>query len=153
ATVIERIVTQWGEPLAKANAGLSAEQLRAMLNAMRADHLLAASLAGSLNGLRDVLAQAVSAPRKASIGGVKALGDVHDDLTYTPINPCRIVDTRLGAGGFMTDDTARDWNVVRPGSNFVDQGGAGTDCTIPAGPSAVLANFAVTGSSQSGVLF
>ena len=42
-TVIDRIVTQWGEPLAQSSVRLSSEQLRTMLNGLRADHLLAAS--------------------------------------------------------------------------------------------------------------
>lgn len=65
----------------------------------------------------------------------------------------RIVDTRLGGGGFLVNNTERDWKVSRPGGNFTDQGGASSDCGIPASPAVVLANFAVTGSSQPGVLF
>src|SRR2546429_2575795 len=56
-TVVERIDSQWGEALAYSGAGVSRPQLREMLMGLRADHLLAASLAGSLTGLRDVLAQ------------------------------------------------------------------------------------------------
>src|SRR4051812_31295442 len=50
ATVVERIVVQWGDALANAGTGISAEQLREMLLGMRADHLFAASLAGNLEG-------------------------------------------------------------------------------------------------------
>ena len=100
--------------------------------------------------MRDVVADALTAtPRRPQ---TKALGDSTNDLVYTPINPCRIVDTRLGAGGFLGNNGARDWNTARPGGSFADQGGANNDCGIPAGPAAVLANFAVTGSSQPGVL-
>ena len=59
ATVIDRIVGEWGEALVKSNAGIDAAQLREMLTAMRADQLLAASLAGSLEGLRNVVAAAL----------------------------------------------------------------------------------------------
>src|ERR1043165_5917961 len=52
ATVIDRIVADWGPALAKTNAGIDATQLRHLLEGMRADHLLAASLAGSVDGLR-----------------------------------------------------------------------------------------------------
>src|SRR5436190_1825454 len=61
ATVIDRIVSQWGELLAQSDGGLNAEQLRTMLATLRADHLLAASLAGTLEGLRDVLAHTLLA--------------------------------------------------------------------------------------------
>src|SRR5258705_11275080 len=60
ATVIDRVVTQWGEPLTQSGAGLNAEQLREMLGGLRADYLLAASLAGTLGGLRNVLALTVT---------------------------------------------------------------------------------------------
>ena len=155
ATVIDRIVTQWAEPLAQSSAALSAQQLRTLLSGLRADHLLAASLAGNLEGLRNAISTAVTSTAVVapSLLRTKALGDGNDDLVYTPINPCRIVDTRLGAGGFLGNDTERDWKVSRPGGNFTDQGGSSSDCTIPANPAAVLANFAVTGSSSPGVLF
>jgi hypothetical protein len=153
-TVIERIVAQWGAPLAASGAGLDGEQLRALLADLRADQLLAASLAGTLDGLRDVVANALpTTPLRGRPLQAKALGDSASDLVYTPINPCRIVDTRGGAGGFLGNNTARDWNTARPGGSFADQGGANNDCGIPGEPAAVLANFAVTGSSQPGVLF
>ena len=75
---------------------MSGEQLREMLFAMRADQLLAASLAGSINGLRDVLAHALT-PRESTKPRslpAKALGDLGDDVVYTPVTPCRLVETR-----------------------------------------------------------
>src|SRR5262249_25598464 len=59
-TVVDRIVTAWGDPLADADAGLTREQLRALLTGLRSDQLLAASLAGSLEGLRNVIANALT---------------------------------------------------------------------------------------------
>jgi hypothetical protein len=98
STVVERIVNEWGDRLAISGAQVTRAQLREMLFAMRADQLLAASLAGSITGLRDVLAHAVGGATAGTprLTPVKALGDGGDDLVYTPINPCRIVDTRLG---------------------------------------------------------
>jgi hypothetical protein len=43
-TVVERVVREWGEALAASDAGINVEQLRATLNGMRADYLLAASV-------------------------------------------------------------------------------------------------------------
>ena len=64
-----------------------------------------------------------------------ALGDSTDDLVYTPITPCRIVDTRPafgGAGGALAAQETRTFS----GAGGVDQGGAGTCSgytgTIPA---------------------
>ena len=95
ATVIDRIVADWGAALVKANAGIDASQLRSLLEAMRADHLLAASLAGSLDGLRQVLSGALQ-PREQGGVTVKALGDGSIDVVYTPVTPCRLIETRPG---------------------------------------------------------
>ena len=101
ATVVERIDAAWGEALAYSGAGVSRSQLREMLMGLRADQLLAASLAGSLTGLRDVLAQSVTASTaaKPTLFQTKALGDAADDLVYTPVSPCRLFDTRTSQGG------------------------------------------------------
>src|SRR5437870_1795695 len=60
STVVERVVTQWGDALAGSGAGLTKEQLQALLTGLRSDQLLAASLAGSLDGLRNVIANALT---------------------------------------------------------------------------------------------
>ena len=96
-TVIDRIVADWSAPLAKSSAGIDAAALRILLNGMRADQLLAASLAGTVDGLRQVIAGSLGA-HDAALGkaaaGVKALGDAGDDLAYTPVTPCRLIETR-----------------------------------------------------------
>src|SRR5207248_2343033 len=95
-TVVERIVNEWGDNLVVSGAGVTREQLRAMLFAMRADQLLAASLVGSITGLRDVLAHALAVPATVAsrLTQVKALGDATNDIVYTPVTPCRLVETR-----------------------------------------------------------
>ena len=116
-TVVERIVNEWGDKLTAASAGVNREQLREMLFAMRADHLLAASLAGSIEGLRDVLAHSLTTAATARPGlqQMKALGDSGDDVVYTPVTPCRLVETRgtfaavyQGGGAFAGGDTRND---------------------------------------------
>jgi hypothetical protein len=140
ATVVDRIVADWSEAFAKSNAGIDANQLRILLEGMRADRLLAASLAGTLDGLRKVIAGSVAA-QDATIGkgeaSIKALGDAADDVVYTPVTPCRLVETRgtfaavyQGAGPFSGGE-------IR---NYAVQGGNGVCLTqLPAGlnPSAV----------------
>src|SRR5262245_10364682 len=100
ATVVDRVVANWGDALVGADAGLGKEELRALLTGLRSDQLLAASLAGSLDGLRNVIANALTAnaPVAAGLVHTKALGDPTSDLVYTPVTPCREVDTR-NAGG------------------------------------------------------
>jgi hypothetical protein len=114
-TVIERIVSQW----AAADARLDAVQLRATLASLRADDLLAASLAGTPQGVGDVLANAQGATPKASDGLVqtKALGDSAIDVVYTPVTPCRLVETRgtfaavYQGGGAFSGGTSRNYTV------------------------------------------
>src|SRR5205814_9355373 len=60
-TVVERIVNEWGDRLAISGVEVTREQLREILFVMRADQLLAARLAGSVTGSRDVLAIALIA--------------------------------------------------------------------------------------------
>jgi hypothetical protein len=140
--VIERVVGEWGDRLASSNAGISRAQLRQILSGLRSDHLLAASLAGSVEGLRDVVSGALvhtDAVVSRSLVHTKSLGDTTDDLVYTPVVPCRIVDTRLGAGGVFLPQTQRDWLTYSPGG-FASQGGSATNCGIPVRPVAVMMN-------------
>jgi hypothetical protein len=138
-TIVDRVVNEWGDKLTGTSAGLNREQMRDMLFAMRADQLLAASLAGSLTGLRDVLAHSLTtaATPKPSMQRVKALGDSADDVVYTPVTPCRLVETRgtfaavyQGGGAFSGGETR----------NYTAEGGNGVCLTqLPAGlnPSAL----------------
>ena len=142
ATVVERIVNQWGDPLAQSNAGISAAQLREILSGLRSDHLLAASLAGSVEGLRDVVSGALvrtDAAVSPTLMHAKSLGDTTDDLVYTPVVPCRIVDTRQTGSGAFQPSTQRDWVAYSPGG-FAAQGGSATNCGIPVRPVAVMFN-------------
>src|SRR5262245_25369647 len=72
-TVVDRIVGQWGQQLSRSDAGVDSSQLRALLMGLRADHLLAASLAGTLKGLRDVVANALVAADAKALMRTKAL--------------------------------------------------------------------------------
>ena len=65
-----------------------------------------------------------------------ALGDTIDDLVYTPVTPCRIVDTR-NAGGVISAGTTRDFDV--DGSSFTGQGGSAGSCGIPYGVARAVA--------------
>ena len=151
STVVERIVNQWGDRLAASNAGIGAAELREMLSAMRSDHLLAASLAGTLEGLRDVVAKTLipTGEGKASLLQPKALGDTSDDLVYTPVVPCRIVDTR-NAGGAIGASSSRDFKVWVSSGGFTAQGGSATNCNIPANPTAVVLNITAVTPAGAG---
>jgi hypothetical protein len=82
-------------------------------------------------------------------GGLETsrLGDSQTDLVYTPVIPCRIIDTRL-AGGVLPAGTTRHFRVA--GADYSDQGGSATGCGVPYGPTtAAVVNFvAVTPAGQ-----
>lgn len=100
----------------------------------------------------DSMARASLAPasvRAADLG--KALGSAAADLVYTPITPCRILDTRV-AGGTLAGGFSRDFNaVVGSGGNFSSQGGSNTDCgAVAAGQAAVVINLTAVTPSGAG---
>src|SRR5258706_3819739 len=83
----------------------------------------------------------VSAQEKAASTGKGPLnlGDSQADLVYTPVTPCRIIDTRL-AGGPIAGGTTRSFRVT--GTDLSAQGGSATGCGIPSGPAtAAVINF------------
>jgi hypothetical protein len=90
----------------------------------------------------DTMARASLAPTVSQSQIVAAkLGDATVDLVYTPITPCRILDTRV-AGGTIAGGFSRDFKaVVGGGGNFSSQGGSATDCgMVSAGQAAVVIN-------------
>ncbi|MFO1303329.1 MAG: tail fiber domain-containing protein [Burkholderiales bacterium] len=139
ATVVDRVVAQWGDELARSNAGITQAQLREMLLAMRADQLLAATLAGSLDGLRNVVSASLlpEAEVKPSLLQAKALGDANQDITYVPVTPCRLVETRGTFAAVYQGGGAFAPNQIR---TYTLQGGNGVCLSqLPASvtPSAV----------------
>lgn len=157
ASVVERVVATWGAALARSREAVSIDELRTRLMSLRADRLLGASLAGSEEGLRAAIGF-TSTMAKPTIVQTKALGDLGADVVYTPVTPCRLVETRgTFAAVYQGDGTPSHApvpfapNEIR---NYVVQSGNGV-CTsqLPAGlnPSAVqLQVFGMPTTSVSG---
>lgn len=120
------IVARW-EDAAKASGRWDpnfANDLQAALMKLTPDNLLAAGEASSFEGMMNVLAT-------GKVGRTvlpNALGDVADDLVYTPVAPCRIVDTRSG-GGALGANTTRNFDV--DGTTFTSQGGSTDPAAFP----------------------
>lgn len=82
-----------------------------------------------------------------------ALGSPSSDLVYTPITPCRIVDTRnANSGGAFVAKSTRDfmgWD-----SSFAAQGGAPNPCGLPLSTdnAALAVNFAIVGPATDGYI-
>jgi hypothetical protein len=72
-------------------------------------------------------------------------------LLFTPITPCRIVDTRTG-GGVLTSGVPRAVTVSAGGPtfNYSGQGGNSAGCGLPTDAKSVFFNFTVVAPTASG---
>jgi hypothetical protein len=76
-----------------------------------------------------------------------------DDLLYTPVTPCRIIDTRKTSAGIIGASTQRDFNVFGSSATINDQGGNPTGCPSPLGePLAVHVNMIAVNPTGKGNL-
>jgi len=72
------------------------------------------------------------------------------DLVFTPVTPCRIINTRL-AGGPILAGTTRSFFAA--GSGFTSQGGVAGSCGVPFGPTtAVVVNIVAVDAAGAGDL-
>ena len=81
------------------------------------------------------------------------LGDANQDLVYTPIEPCRIVDTRMPSsrGGPIGADSARSF-YSWVGNFGSMQGGDDSNCGIPPSPAALAINVTAVNPDRDGYL-
>lgn len=128
AAMIDELVAQWGSD------DVTAYQLRATLEHISDSKLVAVWQADSVDAVNTILTGA------ADLDGPLALGDTDQDYVFTPVSPCRIVDTRT-AGGAMTAGSTREFYVYGPGVAMTPQGGNAAGCTSPVGePLGVMIN-------------
>jgi hypothetical protein len=99
--------------------------LSAALVKLMPDNLIEAGDATSYESLMHVLATG----RPNATGLPAALGDTSADLVYTPVTPCRIVDTRFATAGAIIGTTTRAFDA--DGTSFAAQGGSNSSCGIP----------------------
>ena len=77
-------------------------------------------------------------------------GDLNQDLVYTPLQPCRIVDTRNTAAGQIAANSTRSFVAVSA-SSFTGQGGSATNCgTLGLNATAVAINLTVVNPATQG---
>jgi hypothetical protein len=86
-----------------------------------------------------------------SVAGItKVLGSANPDLTYNPLVPCRIMDTRFGQGA-LTANTNRSFDIEA--ADIAAQGGVPSGgCGIPLNARAISVNITVIGAGD-GYLF
>jgi hypothetical protein len=143
--IVADIVARFDEVTKSARTGVLTEgQLREALEKLRADQLFSANLAASYASLVGVLADAGALPEART--GAKPQQKVAGsgpELVYTPITPCRILDSRFGAGGSFAAGATQSFKATNPGGSFSSQGGSPTNCGIPVKAQAVTLNFTV----------
>ncbi len=77
------------------------------------------------------------------------LPDYSSSLVFVPLNPCRIIDTRL-AGGKILGGTTRNFVVV--GTDFSSQGGYAGSCGVDPDASAIAVTLTATKEDGRGNL-
>jgi hypothetical protein len=109
--------------------------------------------------LKDRLAAAGASRLEAALAGrggelpeLMVPGDAAADLVYTPVAPCRIIDTRSAVAGILGAGTQRNF-FVAGSAGFPNQGGTSGGCGVPLGPAtAVMVNFAAVAPTGAGNL-
>lgn len=92
--------------------------------------------ARALQSLAALSVSALEARKTVEGLGTNDLGDSQADLVYTPVTPCRIIDTRV-AGGALSPGVPRSFKVT---GDTTFQGGV--NCGIPFGPAtSAMINF------------
>ena len=78
------------------------------------------------------------------------LGSLASNLVYTPVTPCRVIDTRLSAGGIVSANAGQQFHISS--TDYSAQGGQAAGCGVPADVSAVAVNVVSTGQTGAGHL-
>jgi hypothetical protein len=124
------IVARWEESAREAgrwDKNYSVDLLESLMK-LDPENLLAAGEASSYQAMMTVLATGQAEP---TIEGPvpNSLGQNFQDLVYTPVTPCRIVDTRRAVDEALAGGAVRLFDV--DASNLTAQGGSATGCGIP----------------------
>jgi hypothetical protein len=130
----------WAKRMAPNLAMADIDNLR---NALKRDTFegAMAELGGAGAKLSDDRAISVLAAADGRGPTPKALGALNNDLVYTPVAPCRIIDTRSQAAGAIAANSTRSFVAINA-SNFTSQGGSASNCgTLGLNATAVAINL------------
>jgi len=152
ASIVQALVDRWTTAAPEAVAGRwrGRESMMDELSTLRADRLLAASLAGDFGSIHALLVAShdeLSATGKAPL---KSLGDTRDDLVFTPVTPCRIIDTRNAVGALQPSVT-RNYNGYTD-TTFGTQGGVASNCGVPVNAAALALSIAAVQPAAAGFI-
>lgn len=156
------IVSQWAEEGANASNSLSPEwkhRMAPVLAKTDISNLEQAASASDYSSMTLALMgkKAGSSPDEFKVAtgqrnssASQKLGAPGSDLVYTPISPCRIVDTRL-VGGPIAANSTRSFESYNA-NGFAGQGGDASNCNLPENVSAVTVKVASTRPVGDGFL-
>jgi hypothetical protein len=143
--LVRTLASQWANPLEEEE-----NTLLQSFNALENTKLITLNEATSLQQVKDILTP--TSRKQDATDTAKLLGDVAKNLVYTPVTPCRILDTRnAGTGSPLAAGSSKNYYVHGSAGKISAQGGNATGCSAPNGePSAVHANFTIVSTGTSG---
>lgn len=128
----------WSKRMAPTFATIDADNFR---RAVQRDTFEGAMAELNGEGAQVSDAQVIARLAASPSGGEKTLGALGNDLVYTPVAPCRIIDTRNTAAGAIAANSTRSFVAVNA-SSFTGQGGSSTNCgTLGLSATAVAINL------------
>ena len=156
-----RILLKWGgyvEKVEGRDRKAWAAALWPSLASADLDNLRKASRAVTYEGMRNALLgqrpyddEVIDRMARTRTLAIKTLGQPAADLVFTPLAPCRIVDTRVFNDRLAAGAT-RALDASNVGGNFALQGGSDTDCGIPANPAALALSVTGLNNAATGYL-
>ncbi len=153
--VISALLGQWQGAASRLGYGSGwAAEFQSALQSAAVGQLLALQSAANYDAVRAILQGRPTAVNLQGAIDIKALGDLVEDLTYTPVNPpCRIFDTRLYSGGVPPAAGATRNYFVHGVGSLAAQGGNSAGCPAPKGePVGVSANITAISTGVAGHL-
>jgi hypothetical protein len=145
ASIVDKIVENWKGEIPAAQIS----SFRGKLAGLRADQLLAANISGNFDGVLEIIERrdhsgallAASPGPTSALAGAggkaldhsKATGEADRDLIYTPVAPCRILDTRSASGAGITNPLQGNtlYTIKSFANTFSSYGGSSSNCGIP----------------------
>ncbi|MBX3712478.1 MAG: hypothetical protein KF800_10995 [Lysobacter sp.] len=146
--LVHRIVSKWGGTVQnryRMNVDRWAQSMVPLFASASLPQLRKAAMAQTFDGMNLSL---IEKPGAALSGqGGKLLGDPHADYVFTPVEPCRLADTRLFTQPLAAGSTT---SFLVTGGMFHSQGGGA--CQLPSGVGAVMLSVTAVQPDNAGFL-
>lgn len=142
------IVMKWADTVQNRPRGdirRWAEQMTPLFQKVPLNHLRNAAMATTFEQMNDAL---LGKPVSSRMATPKYLGEITRDYVFTPVVPCRIVDTRFNSpiyGGQVRSFMGTD-------SSFANAGGSASNCGLPNRPEVLVLNVTVVDPMSAGYL-